>query len=210
MEYALVNPRHRRHRRKRARARRRTITSRRRRRVNGLYAANPRRRRHVRRHHRRAAHRRHNPRFGGGLMAKAQQGLSGVMGYAVTNIATAALVNNMPGIPATLKSGLPRTALKAVVGGIALPFILKKTPLKGFAGAVAAGAWIAVGIDLYNAYVEGNLPANLKDYGDEFGASLHDYQAGQLMDYQPGTLMDDEARGGAELSGSVYEGGPYE
>jgi hypothetical protein len=212
MDAYVINPRHRRrNRRRRATSHRRRRRGRRRARINpGIAAAlnpryNRRRRRHRinARHHRRRRHT--NPRFGlpglGGITSGLKTGVGIGIGVVATEVGTSALFKFWPGAPAALQTGFGRLAAKAVVGTTVLPFLVGKLlRQQGLARNIAVGAWVAISVDLINTYVTPHL-------------GLSDYEQGTLMDYQDGQLLGlsgDEARGGSELAGSVYEGGPYE
>lgn len=160
-EFLVVNPRGRR-RRKRARSRaRRRSTHRRRRRT---YAVNPRphvrrrRRRHTRRHRRI----RRNPGIGGGgLMGKVTKGLTIGAGAVATNVATNFIAKYLP---PEWQSGPAKLGIKAGVGLIVLPTLLKFIPGgRKFAGPVMIGAGVVIALDIWTAYIAPNVPF-LSDY----------------------------------------------
>jgi hypothetical protein len=176
----VVNPRRKRTRKHRTRKARKVSHSRRR----VARAHNPirRRRRVVRRHrvhNRRRRH--HNPALRmGGLMGTLTNGLMVGAGALGTNLATN-YANNMLG--ANKLAGPAKMALKAGIGLVALPMILKFIPGgRKFAGSVAAGAGVAIMFDIYDQFIKASLPAELQDYG--YG-SLNGYEAGQLNGWTP-------------------------
>lgn len=191
----IVNPRRRRRaRRAKARTRRRRRSSAR------AVAANPFRRRR-RSSVRRAGRRRRrssNPRIGGNIVGTLTRGLSLGFGAVAANVAANG-VNNLLG--ANALTGPAKIAMKAAVGVIAVPMLLKFIPGgKKFAGSVALGAGIAVAFDIYDQWIKAALPAYLQDY--EYG-SLNAYRNGVLEGWAP---QDGGMSGDA---GGVYDGGVY-
>lgn len=195
----VVNPR-----RRRKNAAKRSHNRRRRRpRRHSLYAMNPRRhrrlaRRHnARRHHRRRRH--HNPRILGGVMGTLTKGLAIGAGAVAANVATNAVNYMLKGGAkgtGTEITGAGKIALKAGIGIIALPMLLKFVPgAKKFAGPVAIGAGVAVFLDIWDQYIKTNLPSYLQDY--QYGA-LNSYQTGELNGWMP-----------QEGVSGLYEGGAY-
>lgn len=162
-EFMVINPRGRRHRRKNRRSRRthsRKRTNRRRRRTNPFVANarrhhRRRRRTNARRHHRR---RRSNPRFGlGGLTSGLMTGVGITFGVVATNISTGLVIKHVPGIPSALSSGPGRIALKAAIGVIALPMLLKAVRQPALARNVQVGGWVSVLLDVYTQYLAPTL-----------------------------------------------------
>ncbi len=205
-EFAVINPRRRRHRRKRARARASRPRRHRRRRA---VAYNPRpRRRHrrafARRHHRRA---RRNPSFGGGGGSPVKHLTNGIgigVGAVATNVATGFISKFLP---AGMQTGPGYLAVKAGVGLIALPMLLKFIPGgRRFAVPVAVGAGVVIFLDIIRTYVAPMAPQI---------PGLSDYEQGLLSDYERGLLSgygDPNAGEGilAAAGGqSVYSGGIY-
>jgi hypothetical protein len=179
-ELLVINPRRRRRRARKARATHRRKT---RRRHSGYALSNPRRRRRRavsrRRHSRRRHHR--NPSLGGlggGIAGGLKTGLGIGIGVIATEVATSAAVKYIPGIPAQLQSGLGLSALKVGVGGLALPFILKKVGQHQLARNVAIGAYVSVIVDLLHQYVTPHL--GLSDYTtsmSDYTTTMGDYGA---------------------------------
>jgi hypothetical protein len=122
-------------------------------------------------------------------------------GAAVTNVATGFISKFLP---ATLTTGPVLLAVKAGVGLIALPMLLKVLPGgRRFASSVAIGAGVAIALDILNTYVIPNIPG------------ISDYETGMLSDYETGMLsgygdptMNESATSAAGSSG-VYSGGIY-
>lgn len=185
----VVNPRRRRSRKRRHTAKPAT-NRRRRRRVHAV--ANPSRRRSHRRVH--ARRRRHsNPRLGGNLVGTLMKGAGLAAGVIAANAATAAANNTF--LKANPATGIAKIALKAGIGIVALPLLLKMVPGgKKFAGSVAIGAGIAVALDLWNQFGAGMLPAE-----------LHDYEVGTLSAYRPGQLDGWAPQGGMSGGPGVYD-----
>jgi hypothetical protein len=158
-EFMVVNPRHRR--RRKARSARRTRVTRRRRRTTLARAANPRRvrrRRHVRAR-RSTRRRRHNPRGGirvGGAVGIIKHGVAIAGGAAISEIAQGFISKYLP---ASLASGPTNYAVRAGLGIIVIPALLKMTPLKRFAASVALGSAVILAWDAYQAYVKPSLHA---------------------------------------------------
>jgi hypothetical protein len=180
-EFMVVNPRHRR--RRKARSARRTRTTRRRRRRTLVRAANPRRirrRRHVRAR-RSTRRRRHNPRGvlrgGGSAITILKHASAGVVGAAVAEIAHGFISKYLP---ANLQSGPTGLAVRGAVGIVALPMLLKMTPLRRFAPAVAAGAAFVILWDAYQQYIKPSLP--LHGFGVYTPEDLGVYGGGQLAE----------------------------
>lgn len=191
----VINPRRRRRgRRKKARSSHR----RRRRTVRVSASINPRRRRrrrinrraHARRGHRRRRH--SNPRVPGlgGIVPTIKTAGGIAIGVFGAEIATAAAIKYIPGIPEQLKSGTGRLATKALVAGVAAPMVLKMLKQGGLARNVAIGAWVAILGDVLNTYVAPHLglagyeagisgyelPAGINDLNpDEVGAAENMY-----------------------------------
>lgn len=137
------------------------------------------------------------------MVGQLTKGLGVVGGYAATNLATAFINNRLLG--ANKQVGIGKTLLKAGVGLIALPMLLKFVPGgKKFSGIVAAGAAVAVGLDLYNAYVTPALPADFQDYETGY---IQDYQTGQLQNW-PG--LSNWAPNGGMQGADPYSGGAYD
>jgi len=184
-EAILINPRHRRSRRRKARSHRRRRT----RTLARVARRNPfinRRRRSSRRAHARRGRRRvhRNPLGGIGraVGGAAMTGLGVAGGIVITNVATSFLIGKVPGIPEGLKAGPGKMALKGVVGVVALPMLLKALKQPRLAKAVAVGAWAAIVIDGYKAWIEPQLAAAGLPVGvyEEIG----EYEApGELQDY---------------------------
>lgn len=168
-EVMVINPRRRRRGGRRRKSTHRRARATRRRRVRA-FAINPRRRR---RSGRRRAHRRHrrhvsrNPRLGSLFGVNVGTAVGTGVGIIGANLATAAVLNNVPGIPDALKSGPGRIAAKAGIGiaaGLAVKKLLKQQSL---GNGIMAGGVIAALLDIYALYVQPSLPATLKDY--EYG-----------------------------------------
>jgi len=199
-EFAIINPRRRRHRRKRAK-----VSSRRRSRRRRVANVNPRRRRraYARRHVRRR--RRHNPRgVGGGVMGNVTRGMTIGVGAVATNVATGFISQFLPD---NLKTGPGYLAVKAGVGLIALPMALRFIPGgRRFAGPVAVGAGVVILLDIVKTYLAPLAPQipGLADY--ETGA-LSDYQTGLLSGY--GDAATNESIVAAATGAGVYSGGVY-
>lgn len=193
----VVNPRRRRRSKtRRPRAKRKST---RRRRRSGLFVAkaNPRRRRRARRAVSRRRRRHSNPSVRmGGIVGTLTKGAALGAGAIATNLATNG-VNKLLG--ANALNGPAKLALKAGVGLVALPMLLKFVPGgKKFAAQVALGAGIVIALDIFDQYIKESVPAYLQDY--EYG-SLNDYQYGALNGWAP----QDGMSGGA----GVYDDGVY-
>lgn len=166
-EVMVINPRRRRGRRRTTRARAHKRTTRRRRRV---ALANPVRRRRARRTGRRRAHARRgrrvhrNPRLGSFMGVNIASAGGVAVGIIGANLATAAVLNNIPGIPANLKTGPAKILAKAAIG-IGVGLLVKKALKQGNLGnGIMAGGVIAALLDAYALYVVPSLPAQLQDY----------------------------------------------
>jgi len=207
----VVNPRRRR-RNKRRKVHRAKATHHKRRRRRVARAANP-------AHHRRRARRR-NPRhrrrhrnpfgIGGGMVGTLTKGLALGGGAVATNLVTNG-VNYLigGGKAATGKQldGLAKTGLKAAIGLVALPMLIRFVPGGAkFAGQVRMGAGIAIAFDLYDQYVKAKLPIYLQDY--QYGA-LSEWAP--LGNYERGALTDWAPQAQAVMAGSgPYDAGIYE
>ena len=140
-----------------------------------------------------------NPRIGmGSITSGLKTGMGVGLGIVVTNFATGLVVKKVAALPKSLTEGLGLTALKIGIGAIAVPMLLRAVKQHKLAGNVAIGAWAAVAVDLYGAYVQPQLAA----------AGLGEYEPGSLQDYQPASLQGDESS--VDLSGTLYEGGVYD
>jgi hypothetical protein len=122
-------------------------------------------------------------------------------GAVATNVATGFISKYLP---ATLTAGPVLLAVKAGVGLIALPMLLKVLPGgRKFASSVAIGAGVAIAIDILNTYVLPNIPG------------ISDYETGMLSDYETGTLTGygdptmNEGVSSANSNVGVYGGGIY-
>jgi hypothetical protein len=186
-EYLLVNPRRKRARRKRARVSGRKRSHRRRR---SAVAYNPRRRRYARRHVRRHRRAHRNPRLGGGaVMGNLTRGMTIGAGAVATNIATGFISK---WLPANLTSGPTLLIVKAGVGLVALPMLLKMVPGgRKFASSVAVGAGVVIALDIFNAYIAPNIPG------------LHDYEAPGLMGYGGGDAPPEEIGAAENMYGDT-------
>lgn len=176
-EVMVINPRRRRGRRRKKSTHRRARATRRRRAV----ATNPVRRRR-RSGKRRVSHRRRrhgiarNPRLGSFMGVNVGTAAGTAIGIIGANLATAAVLNNVPGIPATFKSGPAKIAAKAAVG-IATGLLVKKVlKQQNLGNGIMAGGIIAALLEAYAQYVEPGLPATLKDY--ELTGGVGEYQLG--------------------------------
>lgn len=167
-EVMVINPRRRRGRRrttKRARSTHRRTKRRRR-----VALANPvrrRRRRVARRAHARRGRRRvhSNPRGLGSFMGVNIAQAGGVaVGIIGANLATAAVLNNIPGIPDNLKTGPAKILAKAAIGiGVGL-LVKKGLKQHSLGNGIMAGGVIAALLDAYAQYVQPSLPPTLRDY----------------------------------------------
>jgi hypothetical protein len=163
-EVMVINPRRRRRRTaKRARSYKRTTRRRRR-----VALANPVRRRRRRIGRRRANARRRrvysNPRLGSFMGVNIAQAGGVAVGIIGANLATAAVLNNIPGIPANLKTGPAKILAKAAIG-IGVGLLVKKVLKQGSLGnGIMAGGVIAALLDAFATYVAPSLPAQLQDY----------------------------------------------
>lgn len=200
MEAMLINPRRRRRRKKMTAKQRRYFGPRRRRRAHAR--ANPvlhRRRRRSTRRRVHARRRRHNPRVGmgslrGGLMGGLKTGGGIVLGMVAANIGTSAILNNVPGVPETMKSGIGKVGAKVLIGGVLLPIGLKMVGQKNLARNVAIGAWVVALYDAWNLYVQPNLPAQLQDYS-EYGYTGSQYNEGGFIGAGDDDRMEDTVFG---------------
>jgi hypothetical protein len=137
--------------------------------------ANPRRRR--RRRHTFARHsrrRRHNPRFpglGGQVGTALTQGIGIGIGAIGTNF-VAAWVNKR--LPANLQNPLVGVGIKAGIGLVGLPLVLRMTPLKGFVRPIMLGTGVAIAIDLWQQYAVPALHlSGLGEYAPEGGMGTY-------------------------------------
>lgn len=86
------------------------------------------------------------------------------LGIIGANLATAAVLNNVPGIPAQLKSGPGRIAAKAVVG-IGAGFVVSKLLKQHNLGrGIMVGGVIAAFLEAWAQYAQPSLPPQLQDY----------------------------------------------
>jgi hypothetical protein len=167
-EVMVVNPRHRRRRggRRRRRATSKRRTHRRRRRSYAL--ANPSTRRRRRRSGRRRSHRRHrahrNPRLGSVLGVNLTQAGGTALGIIGASLATSAVLNNIPGVPAALKSGPGKIAAKAVIGIGAGWVVSKLLKQHNLGRGIAVGGVIAALLEAWQQYAAPALPPQLQDY----------------------------------------------
>lgn len=182
-EVMVINPRRRRGRKRTTRARSKRTTRRRRRRVALANPIRRRRRRGVRRRasSRRRAHR--NPRLGSFMGVNITTAGGAALGIIGANLATAAVLNNIPGIPANFKSGPAKIAAKVIIG-IGAGLLVKKVLKQGNLGnGIMAGGIIAALLDAYTLYVVPSLPASLQDYELEGGVGVYELGDGDGGDF---------------------------
>ncbi len=183
-EVMVINPRRRRGRRRKSTSRKRTTTRRRRRAV----TANPvrRRRRSGRRraHARRSRRRVHsNPRLGSFMGVNIATAGGAALGVIGANLATAAVLNNVPGIPASFKTGPAKMAAKVAIGigaGLLVKKVLKQNNL---GNGIMAGGIIAAMLDAYAQYVQPSLPPQLQDYELE-GVGVYELGDGEEVNVE--------------------------
>lgn len=194
-EVMVINPRRRRSsRRRRKSTHRRARATRRRRRSVAVNPVRRRRRRssrrrvHARRHRR--AHR--NPRLGSFMGVNIATAGGTALGIIGANLATAAVLNNVPGVPANFKSGPAKIAAKAVIGigaGLLVKKVLKQHNL---GNGIMAGGIIAAMLDAYAQYVEPSVPAQLKDYELTGGMGVYELGDGDSGEFNEEALTGTE------------------
>lgn len=157
-EVMVINPRRRRGRRRTTKRARSTHRRTKRRRRVALASPVRRRRRRVAR---RAHARRGRRRVMGVNIAQAGGVAVGIIG---ANLATAAVLNNIPGIPDNLKTGPAKILAKAAIGiGVGL-LVKKGLKQHSLGNGIMAGGVIAALLDAYAQYVQPSLPPTLRDY----------------------------------------------
>jgi hypothetical protein len=101
------------------------------------------------------------------------------LGIIGANLATAAVLNNVPGIPANFKTGPAKIAAKAVIGigaGLLVKKVLKQQSL---GNGIMAGGIIAAALDAFAQYVQPSLPATLQDYELTGGVGVYELGDGE-------------------------------
>lgn len=162
------------------------------------YKLNP---RHKRRHHARR-HRRHNPRFSmAGFTSQLMNGSVGAAGAVGVNV----VLGYLP-IPATLKTGLPSTALK-LAGAVGLGWAAGKALGKHRGSQIAAGAITVTLYDLFNSLLKQYAPGvkTLGEYDTVFGyidpATVVDSGTGAYLPSGMGAYLQGADPMGAYLMG---------
>lgn len=105
-----------------------------------------------------------NPRLGSLMGVNIAQAGGTALGIIGASIATSAVLNNLPGVPAALKSGPGRIAAKAVVGLGAGWVVSKLLKQHNLGRGIMVGGVIAALLDAWQQYGQPNLPTQLQDY----------------------------------------------
>lgn len=190
-EVMVINPRRRRGRRRKSTHRKAARATRRRRRAVSVNPVRRRRRSGRRRAHARRVHR--NPRGLGSFMGVNVTTAGGTaLGIIGANLATAAVLNNVPGIPASFKTGPTKIVAKAAIGigvGLLVKKVLKQNNL---GNGIMAGGIIAAALDAFAQYVQPSLPAQLQDYELTPGVGVYELGDGEDDNVTTVTGMGDD------------------
>jgi hypothetical protein len=136
----------------------------------------------------------------------------GAAGYIGTRYATGWVLSLLPaewgkpavGVLPTDQQNLARIGVKALVGIVGVPMLLKFIPGgRRFAGPAAIGGGIAVAVDLFETYLAKMVPIPMADYEQQV---LTDYETRALTgtdDGSPGFIQ------GGAFGSSAYGGGAF-